>query len=63
MIWMAKVSGISSHFKMRHQGSQEELRYISVEIGPLIFKDDILEGSPGVIQARAANIRVVMREK
>ena len=53
--------GISGQF----QGSQEELRYGSVEMGPLLFQDDLLEGSPGVTEARSANIRVamVMKEK
>ena len=34
-------------------------------MGPLILQDDLLEVSPGITEARAANIRVamVMREK
>ena len=36
-----------------------------MEMGPLIFQDDLLEGSPGIKEARAANTRVamVMKEK
>ena len=36
-----------------------------MEMGPLIFQDDLLENSPGVKEARAANVRVaaVMKEK
>ena len=53
--------GISGQF----HSSQEELEYGSVEMSPLIFQDDLLEGSPGIVEARAANIRVhrVMLEK
>ena len=41
------------------------MRYGSVEMGPLIFQDDLLENSPGVTEARAANVRMaaVMKEK
>ena len=53
--------GIHGQFK----GTQEEVRYGSVEMGPLIFQDDLLENSPGVKEARAANVKVaaVMKEK
>ena len=46
-------------------GSQEQIRYRSMEIGPLLFQDDLLEGSLGILEARSANIRVsmVMKEK
>ena len=53
--------GISGQF----EGSHEEVRYGSVEMGPLIFQDDLLESSPGVKEARSANVRIdmVMKEK
>ena len=62
---IASQGSLDDGIRGQFQGSQEELRYGSVEMGPLIFQDDLLEGSPGVIEARAANIRVamVMREK
>ena len=62
---IASQGSLDDGIRGQFQGSQEELRYGSVEMGPLLFQDDLLEGSPGVIEARAANIRVsmVMKEK
>ena len=53
--------GITGQF----YGSGEELQYGAVAMSPLIFQDDLLEGSPGVLEARSANIRInkVMMEK
>ena len=46
-------------------GSQEEVKYGSVAMSPLLFQDDLLESSPGITEARAANIRVdkMLKEK
>ena len=62
---IASQGSLDDGIRDQFQGSQEEIRYGSVEMGPLIFQDDLLEGSPGVIEARAANIRVatVMKQK
>ena len=53
--------GITGQF----YGSGEELQYGAVAMSPLIFQDDLLEGSPGVLEARSANIQKnkVMMEK
>ena len=62
---IASQGSLDDGIRDQFQGSQEEIRYGSVEMGPLIFQDDLLESSPGVIEARAANIRVatVMHQK
>ena len=41
------------------------MKYGAVPMSPLIFQDDLLECSPGIIEARSANIRInkVMIEK
>ena len=62
---IASQGSLDDGIRGQFMGSQEELGYGSVEMGPLLFQDDLLEGSPGVIEARATNVRVamVMKEK
>ena len=62
---IASQGSLDDGIRDQFQGSQEEIQHGSVEMGPLIFQDDLLETSPGVIEARAANIRVatVMHQK
>ena len=45
-------SGISEQFS---PGGEDEMRYGSVKLGPLIFQDDVLHGADGIKQARNAN--------
>ena len=46
-------------------GSQEEVKYGAVAMSPLLFQDDLLECSPGIIEARATNLCIerVLTEK
>ena len=62
---IASQGSLDDGIRGQFEGSQEELQYGSVELGPLIFQDDLLEGSPGIKEARCANTRVavVMKEK
>ena len=47
--------GIQEYFKA---GSQEELRYGSVLMAPVLFQDDFLHGVKGLDEARKGNIKV-----
>ena len=62
---LASQASLDDGIQGQFEGSQEELRYGSVEMGPLMFQDDLLAGSPGLTEARAANMRInmVMKEK
>ena len=62
---IASQGSLDDGIRGQFMGSQEELRYGSVEMGPLLFQDDLLEGSPGIKEARSANLRIsmVMKEK
>ena len=55
---LASQASLDDGIYGQFHGSQEELQYGSVALSPLIFQDDLLEGSPGVMEARSANIRV-----
>ena len=62
---LASQASLDDGIYRQFHGSQEELQYGSVPLSPLIFQDDLPECSPGVVEARSANIRVnrVMTEK
>ena len=62
---LASQASLDNGINGQFHGSQEELQYGSVPLSPLIFQEDLLEGSHGVLEARAANIKVnrVMLEK
>ena len=62
---IASQGSLDDGIRGQFMGSQEELGYGSVEMGPLLFQEDLLEGFPGVIETTATNLRVamVMKEK
>ena len=44
---LASQASLDDGIDGQFHGSQEELQYGAVAMSPLIFQDDLLEGSPG----------------
>ena len=62
---LASQASLDDGVEAQFGGSLEEIQYGSVEMGPILFQDDIAHGAQSLLQARIANMRMdfVVKEK